>query len=127
MRRPWEKFSVVSNQVEVEYVDVVRRSRGVLVAEIGTGQKYSRVLGYTGTEVHLVTSERTPQGQRNDAPEATSVIFPRNVRGWNVVVPDMGRYSLTLVLYKPDRRRSRDKMTLRTEEWRVAQILGRTS
>lgn len=119
MIRPWEKFDVVSNQVEVEYVAIERRSHGVLVAEIGTRQKYPEVLGYSGTELHLVTSERTPENQLNGSQEATSVIFPRAVRGWAVVAPDHGRYSLTVALYKTARRRSPDKMTARSEYWRL--------
>lgn len=128
MRRPWEKFDVVAHSVEVEYIDVVRRSRGVLVAEIGTRQKYPEVLAWTGCELHLMTSQRTPKFQRNESPDATSVMFPRSVRGWSVVAPGMGRYSLTIVLYKPARirlwhRDRRNKMTARTEEWRVEQML----
>lgn len=124
MRRPWEKFSVVSNQVDVEYVDVLRRSHGVLVFEIGTRQKYPEVLSHGGWELDLVTSERTPDSQRNGSAEATSVLFPRGMRGWSLVIPSQGRYSLTAALYKPARRRSRDKMVPRTEEWRVRAILG---
>lgn len=123
MRRPWEKFGVVSNQVEVEYVNVMRRSRGVLVFELGTAQKYPEVLACSGTELHLVISERTPESQRNDSQEATSVIFPRSVRGWDVITPGHGRYSLTVALYRPVRHRSPDKMIARTEEWRVEEIL----
>lgn len=125
MRRPWEKFGVVSNQVEVEYVDVVHRSRGALVFELGTVQKYPEVLSYGGTEMLLMTSERTPPSQRNSSQEATAVIFPRSVRGWDVVAPHQGRYSLTVALYKPIRRRGRDKMTARTEAWRIKEIIGR--
>lgn len=123
MRLPWEKFHVVSNQVEVEYINVIRRSRGVLIFEIGTVQKYPEVLAYSGTELHLVTSKRTPGTQLNESAEATSVIFPRSVRGWGMVTPSVGRYSLTVALYKPARRRTANKMIARTDEWRVERIL----
>ncbi len=123
MIRPWEKFNVVSHQIEIEYIDVVRRSYGVLIAEIGTRQKYPEVLTYSGWELNLVISERTPDSQRNESSAATSVLFPRSLRGWSIIVPNCGRYSLTLALYKPARHRNMNEMITQTEQWRIKEML----
>lgn len=103
---------------------MLHRSHNVLIFEIETRQKYAEVLAYSGMELHLMTSERTPDSQRNDSQEASSIIFPRSVRGWDLVIPHQGRYSLRAVLYKPSRRRGRDQMVKRTEYWRIKEILG---
>ena len=90
----WEKFTAVEHQIEIDYVEVLRRSRGVLVAEIGTSQKYAEVLAYSGTELLLKASEMTPAHSYDENAEATSVVFPVRLRGWDAVVPCSGRYAV---------------------------------
>jgi hypothetical protein len=120
VRRPWEKFTVVEHQVGIEWIDVVRRSHGVLVADICTQQTYPELLCFTGTELLLKASEHTrPDSYDKDAP-ATSVVFPHGLRGWGVVAELIGRYSLSFALYKPPRRQGGNAMTRRDEAWRTA-------
>jgi hypothetical protein len=119
MIRPWEKFTAVEHQIGIEYIAVVRRSRGVLVAEIGTVQKYPELMCYSGTELVLSASRFTPERQYDPDAPATAVVFPRALRSWDVVTPDRGRYSLTIALYKPARR-FQTRFTRQNEDWRTA-------
>jgi hypothetical protein len=116
------EFNVISNQIEVDYVNVVQRGRGFLVVEIGTAQKYPKVLGYSGEELHLTASEHTPERHLEGRPDnATTIVFPATRRGWQVISADTGRYSLTFALYKePLRRKKRNLMVERTDAWRVS-------
>jgi len=121
MRRPWEKFAVTPGMLDVEYVDVIRRGRGYMIVELATAQKYPQILTTSGVELCLMSSEHTPERQKNGSNEATSVMFPRSVRGWQVVSEFTGRYTLRFALYKEPRRpRHRDVMVRISEEKRRA-------
>lgn len=102
MIRPWEKFGVVAGQVEIEYVQVIRRSRVVLVAEVGTSQKYCEVGGFSGAELFVCPSERTRKDSYDPDKPVTMLVFPRSMYGASVAAMP-GRYSFMVVLYKPAR------------------------
>jgi hypothetical protein len=129
MIRPWEKFSVVQGQVEVERVSVIRRSRNVLVFEVEAQQKYCEPLGWTGSELLLCASERTREDSYDKDAMATCIVFPRAVRGWDVIVPSRMRYSMRVALYRPWSGRwlqrrwpwlGQNAMTERDDEWWLA-------
>lgn len=114
-------FPVIQGQVEIEYVDVIHRSRKALVIEIGTRQKYPEVIGYSSTEMHIISSERTRENSYDHDAAASTVMFPDRCRGWDVLVEITGRYSLRAVLYRPGKRH-RDLMEEHSDQWRIDKI-----
>lgn len=102
MIRPWEKFGIVAGQVEIGYVRVIRRSRGVLVAEVGTRQKYCEVGAWSGAELFVCPSEQTRKDSYDSGKSATMLVFPRSMYGASVAAMP-GRYALMVALYKPAR------------------------
>lgn len=124
MIRPWEKFGVVTGQVEIEYVQVIRRSRGVLVAEVGTSQKYCDVGAWSGVELFVCPSERTRKDSYDPEEPVTMLVFPRSMRGAAVTAMP-GRYTLIVALHKPSRwaRRHEASKLLSSDEW-VAMRVG---
>lgn len=127
MIRPWEKFGVVAGQVEIEYVRVIRRSRGVLAAEVGTSQKYCDVGAWSGCELLVCPSERTREDSYDSGKPATMLVFPRPMRGASVAYTT-GRYTLVVALYKPARlpwwsRWLWDQSEpLSEEDWRIMRV-----
>lgn len=114
--REGRKFAVIEGQIAITHVQVVRRSRGCCVAEIGTRQKYPEWKGGSGTEILIGASERTHKDSYDSGRLAAIVAFPRRMRGWKFACEN-GRYTIYLVLYRPAQRRSADLMISRDEEW----------
>lgn len=116
------KFAVIQGQVEVEYVEIVHHSRGSVVIEIGTKQKYPQVVAYSSVELHIAASENTREDSYDKEQQATTIMFPHRYYGWDVLPEWKGRYTLRVGLYGPDKQRSGNLMEIQTQEWRIARL-----
>jgi hypothetical protein len=114
---------VISNQIEIEYVSIVHRSRGALAAEISTRQKYPEILCYSGAEMHIRASEYTRKDTYDEDAHASTLIFPRSMRGATLAY-STGRYTMHIALFKRNRHSRHDAAVRRDEDWRVKHILG---
>lgn len=121
MIRPWEKFTVIDGQIAVEHLHVMRRERGCMIIEIGTRQKYPEIGAWSGSELLIMASERTRKDSYSKENMATCVIYPRAIRGWDVISPISARYTLYVAFYKPARlaRRYEHQFQRQAEQWRI--------